>query len=142
MKNKYKIILKKLENIKVPKNNTTPIIILAEKLENGSYQIAETFKNYKRKDFIIENEDKFNNFIEQINQEECTIIIDDILNCIPKPMANKIVLNCTDEELYTIINNEEGKEIGQIIARNLEEITDKKGDILKWWEKELIIMKL
>ena len=131
MKNKYKIILKKLENIKVPKNNTTPIIILAEKLENGNYQIAETFKNYKRKDFIIENEDKFNNFIEQIKQEECTIIIDDILNCISRPMANKIVLNCTDEELYTIINNEEGKEIGQIIARNLEEITDKKGDILK-----------
>ena len=133
MKNKYKIILKKLENIKVPKSNTTPIIILAEKLENGSYQISETFKNYKRKDFIIENEDKFNNFIEQINQEECTIIIDDILNCISKPMANKIILNCTDEELYTIINEEEGqeKEVGQIIARNIEKIIDKKGDILK-----------
>lgn len=131
MKNKYKIILKKLENIKIPKENTEPLIILAEKLKNGSYQIAETFKNYKRKDFIIENEDKFNNFIEQINQEECTIIIDDILNCIPKPMANKIVLNCTDEELNTIINEAEGKEKWQIIARNLEEITDKKGDILK-----------
>ena len=128
----YKLVLKRLENVKIPKSNTTPIIILAEKLENGSYQIAETFENYKRKDFIIENEEKFNDFIEKINQEKCTIIIDDVLSCISKPMVNKIIFNCTNEELYTIINEEEGqeKEVGQILKRNLEEITGKKGNIL------------
>ncbi len=128
----YKLVLKRLENVKIPKSNTTPIIILAEKLENGSYQIAETFENYKRKDFIIENEEKFNDFIEKIDQEKCTIIIDDVLSCISKPMVNKIIFNCTGEELYTIINEEEGqeKEVGQILKRNLEEITGKKGNIL------------
>ncbi len=128
----YKLVLKRLENVKIPKSNTTPIIILAEKLENGSYQIAETFENYKRKDFIIENEEKFNEFIEKIDQEKCTIIIDDVLSCISKPMVNKIIFNCTGEELYTIINEEEGqeKEVGQILKRNLEEITGKKGNIL------------
>ena len=128
----YKLVLKRLENVKIPKSNTTPIIILAEKLENGSYQIAETFENYKRKDFIIESEEKFNDFIEKINQEKCTIIIDDVLSCISKPMVNKIIFNCTNEELYTIINEEEGqeKEVGQILKRNLEEITGKKGNIL------------
>ena len=74
----YKLVLKRLENVKIPKSNTTPIIILAEKLENGSYQIAETFEKYKRKDFIIKNEEKFNEFIEKIDQEKCTIIIDDV----------------------------------------------------------------
>lgn len=128
----YKLVLKRLENVKIPKSNTTPIIILAEKLENGSYQIAETFENYKRKDFIIESEEKFNDFIEKIDQEKCTIIIDDVLSCISKPMVNKIIFNCTNEELYTIINEEEGqeKEVGQILKRNLEEITGKKGNIL------------
>lgn len=128
----YKLVLKRLENVKIPKSNTTPIIILAEKLENGSYQIAETFENYKRKDFIIENEEKFTEFIEKIDQEKCTIIIDDVLSCISKPMVNKIIFNCTGEELYTIINEEEGqeKEVGQILKRNLEEITGKKGNIL------------
>ena len=126
----YKLVLKRLENVKIPKSNTTPIIILAEKLENGSYQIAETFENYKRKDFIIENEEKFNDFIEKIDQEKCTIIIDDVLSCISKPMVNKIIFNCTGEELYTINRRRQEKEVGQILKRNLEEITGKKGNIL------------
>ena len=47
-------------------------------------------------------------------------------------MVNKIIFNCTGEEFYTIINEEEGqeKEVGQILKRNLEEITGKKGNIL------------
>lgn len=133
MKSSYKLILKRLDKIKIPESNKTPIIIIAEKLENGSYQIAETFENYKRKDFIIEDEDKFNNFLEKIDENKCTVIIDDILNCIPKEMASKVLITSTDEELYKILNEEEGqeKEIGQIITRNLEKITEKKGDIFK-----------
>lgn len=133
MKSNYKLILKRMDKIKIPESNKTPIIIIAEKLENGSYQIAETFENYKRKDFIIEGEEKFNNFLEKIDENKCTVIIDDILNCIPKEMASKVLITSTDEELYKILNEEEGqeKEIGQIITRNLEKIAEKKGDIFK-----------
>lgn len=133
MKSSYKIILKRLDKIKIPESNKTPIIIIAEKLENGSYQIAETFENYKRKDFIIEDEEKFNKFLEKIDENKCTVIIDDILNCIPKEMASKVLITSTDEELYKILNEEEGqeKEIGQIITRNLKKIAEKKGDIFK-----------
>lgn len=133
MKNNYKAILKRLENIKFTKGSITPLIIIAEKLENGSYRIIETFGDYKRKEFIIENEEKFNDFMGKIDQEKCTIIIDDILSNITQQLGMKAILNCTDEELYTILNEEEGqeKEIGQILKRNLEELTDKKGSILE-----------
>lgn len=128
----YQSVIKRIKNIKTPKVNTPPIIILAEKLDDGSYQIAETFENYRRKDFIIENEEKFNKFIDSIESENCTIIIDDVLSCISKPMLDKVVLNCTNEELYKIINESEDqeKEIGQVITRNLKEITQLKGKIV------------
>lgn len=45
----YQSVIKRIKNIKTPKVNTPPIIILAEKLDDGSYQIAETFENYRRK---------------------------------------------------------------------------------------------
>lgn len=131
MKNNYKLILKRLKKIKIPENSITPIIILAEKIENGSYQIAEIFKNYRRRDFTLKNEKKFNDFLEKANQYDCTIIIDDVLKCISKPMANKVVLNCSNNELYRILNEEEGqeKEVGQIIKKNLEEIAENKEDV-------------
>ena len=128
----YQGILKRIEILKVPKNNTSPIIIVAEKLGDGSYQVKKTFDNYQTKDIIIKNEGKLKELVGKIDQEKCSIIIDDIVTCVSKPLINKIILNCTSEELYKVINAKEGEDqvIGQILKRNLQEIVNLKGNIL------------
>lgn len=128
----YQRILKRIEILKVPKNNTSPIIIVAEKLGDGNYQVKKTFDNYQTKDILIKNEEKLKELVGKIDQEKCSIIIDDIVTCVSKPLINKVILNCTSEELYKVINAKEGEDqvIGQILKRNLQEIVNLKGNVL------------
>ena len=53
----YKTLLKHVEAVqKEIKIKEKPVFILIEKLTNGSYSVAETSQEHKRKDFIIKNE--------------------------------------------------------------------------------------
>lgn len=128
----YKSVIKKLKAVQSEiKSKEEILIVLAEKLNNGSYRIAETTKEYKRKDFIIENEKKFNNYIENLKNEECTIIIDDELISLTEEVSEKITKQCTKKELKTIINDLEETETDKIILKNIKTITgDDENEII------------
>ena len=128
----YKSVIKKLKAVQSEiKSKEKILIVLAEKLNNGSYRIAETTKEYKRKDFIIENEKKFNNYIENLKNEECTIIIDDELISLTEEVSEKITKQCTKKELKTIINDLEETETDKIILKNIKTITgDDENEII------------
>ena len=128
----YKSVIKKLKAVQSEiKSKEKILIVLAEKLNNGSYRIAETTKEYKRKDFIIENEKKFNNYIENLKNEECTIIIDDELISLTEEISEKITKQCTKKELKTIINDLEETETDKIILKNIKTITgDDENEII------------
>ena len=128
----YKSVIKKLKAVQSEiKSKEKILIVLAEKLNNGSYRIAETTKEYKRKDFIIENEKEFNNYIENLKNEECTIIIDDELISLTEEISEKITKQCTKKELKTIINDLEETETDKIILKNIKTITgDDENEII------------
>ena len=128
----YKSVIKKLKAVQSEiKSKEEILIVLAEKLNNGSYRIAETTKEYKRKDFIIENEKEFNNYIENLKNEECTIIIDDELISLTEEVSEKITKQCTKKELKTIINDLEETETDKIILKNIKTITgDDENEII------------
>ncbi len=128
----YKSVIKKLKAVQSEiKSKEKILIVLAEKLNNGSYRIAETTKEYKRKDFIIENEKEFNNYIENLKNEECTIIIDDELISLTEEVSEKITKQCTKKELKTIINDLEETETDKIILKNIKTITgDDENEII------------
>ena len=128
----YKSVIKKLKAVQSEiKSKEKILIVLAEKLNNGSYRIAETTKEYKRKDFIIENEKEFNNYIENLKNEECTVIIDDELISLTEEVSEKITKQCTKKELKTIINDLEETETDKIILKNIKTITgDDENEII------------
>lgn len=128
----YKSVIKKLKAVQSEiKSKEKILIVLAEKLNNGSYRIAETTKEYKRKDFIIENEKEFNNYIENLKNEECTVIIDDELISLTEEISEKITKQCTKKELKTIINDLEETETDKIILKNIKTITgDDENEII------------
>ena len=113
----YKNILKRLEEIQVEKDKSNDIIIvIAEKQQDGTYWIAETNRAYKRKDFFLKGEDKFNDYIEKLDIENCTILIDDMLESVTVEMSEQVAKCCTTEELKTIVNEFEEieNELGEI----------------------------
>ena len=113
----YKSILKRLEEIQVEKDKTNDIIIvIAEKQQDGTYWIAETNRAYKRKEFTLKGEDKFNDYIEKLDRENCTILIDDMLENQTKEISEQVAKHCTTEELETIV-------------KEFEEIENKLGEI-------------
>ena len=113
----YKSILKRLEEIQVEKDKSNDIIIvIAEKQQDGTYWIAETNRAYKRKDFFLKGEDKFNDYIEKLDRENCTILIDDMLENQTKEISEQVAKHCTTEELETIV-------------KEFEEIENKLGEI-------------
>lgn len=119
----YKAVIKKLNSVQYEINSKDePIIIIAEKLENGSYQIAKTTKNYKRRDFIIENEKKFNEFLENIKSDKCTVIIDDSIDCLSEEMSKQVAKHCTDEELHFLIEDLENNLENEIYMNRYEKI--------------------
>ena len=128
----YKSVIKKLKAVQSEiKSKEKILIVLAEKLNNGSYRIAETTKEYKRKDFIIENEKEFNNYIENLKNEECTVIIDDELISLTEEISEKITKQCTKKELKTIINDLEETETDKIRLKNIKTITgDDENEII------------
>lgn len=113
----YKSILKRLEEIQVEKDKSNDIIIvIAEKQQDGTYWIAETNRAYKRKEFTLKGEDKFNDYIEKLDRENCTILIDDMLENQTKEISEQVAKHCTTEELETIV-------------KEFEEIENKLGEI-------------
>lgn len=112
----YKNILKKLNEIQINKDNDKPILIIAEKLENGAYQIIEDLKNYKRNDFTIENKEKFDEYLKRIDNPDCTVIINDMIDQLSDDMTEEVIKQCTTEELKIIVNEFEEieKELGEI----------------------------
>ena len=137
----YKSILKRLEEIQVEKDKSNDIIIvIAEKQQDGTYWIAETNRAYKRKDFFLKGEDKFNDYIEKLDRENCTILIDDMLENQTKEISEQVAKHCTTEELETIVKefeeienklgeieidkNYDTPEADKIIIKNIKEIAE------------------
>lgn len=132
----YKSILQRLKEIQVEKNKADDVIIvIAEKQQDGTYWIAQTNRDYKRKDFFLKGEDKFNNYIEKLDRENCTIIINDEIASMTDEINSRITKNCTDEELHTLIEIAEkstdteiidNEKIEKIWVRNIKEIAEGK----------------
>ncbi|MEG9318215.1 hypothetical protein [Fusobacterium varium] len=124
----YKALLKHIEEVhKEVKTKEKPVIILIEKLSNGSYSVAETSQDHKRKDFIIKNEKQLNEYMELLNNEDCTIIIDDMIEMISEDMYQRVIKECTNEELHlmieTIENEGDQKVIDKIFKDNTIKMT-------------------
>ena len=137
----YKNILKRLNEIQMEKDKSNDIIIvIAEKQQDGTYWIAQTNRAYKRKEFTLKGEDKFNDYIEKLDIENCTILIDDMLENTTEEIMEQMAKHCTTEELKTIVNefekieNEFGEiesdknydtpEADKIIIKNIKEIAE------------------
>lgn len=114
----YKALLKHIEEVhKEVKTKENPVIILIEKLSNGSYSAAETSQDHKRKDFIIKNEKQLNEYLELLNNEDCTIIIDDMIEIISEDMYQRVIKECTTQELHLIIETLENKGDQKVIDK-------------------------
>ncbi|MDU1909709.1 hypothetical protein [Fusobacterium sp.] len=114
----YKTLLKHVEAVqKEIKIKEKPVLILIEKLSNGSYSVAETSQEHKRKDFIIKNEKQLNKYIELLNKDNCIIIIDDMIEMISEDMYQRVIKECTTEELHLIIETLENKGDQKVIDK-------------------------
>lgn len=117
----YKTLLKHVEavqkEIKIKEIKEKPVLILIEKLSNGSYSVAETSQEHKRKDFIIKNEKQLNKYIELLNKDNCIIIIDDMIEMISEDMYQRVIKECTTEELHLIIETLENKGDQKVIDK-------------------------
>ncbi|WP_270851266.1 hypothetical protein [Fusobacterium varium] len=112
----YKTLLKHVEAVqKEIKIKEKPVFILIEKLTNGSYSVAETSQEHKRKDFIIKNEKQLNEYLGLLNKDNCIIIIDDMIEMISEDMYQGVIKECTTQELHLIIETMENKGEQKII---------------------------
>lgn len=128
----YKTLLKHVEAVqKEIKIKEKPVFILIEKLTNGSYSVAETSQEHKRKDFIIKNEKQLNEYMELLNKDNCIIIIDDMVEIISRDMYQRVIKECTTQELHLIIETMENKGEQKII----DEIF--KDNVIKMIRKEI-----
>ena len=112
----YKTLLKHVEAVqKEIKIKEKPVFILIEKQTNGSYSVAETSQEHKRKDFIIKNEKQLNEYLGLLNKDNCIIIIDDMIEMISEDMYQGVIKECTTQELHLIIETMENKGEQKII---------------------------
>ena len=114
----YKALLKHIEEVhKEVKTKENPVFILIKKLSNGSYSVAETSQEHKRKDFIVKNEKQLNEYMEPLNKDNCIIIIDDMIEMISEDMYQRVIKECTNEELHLIIETIENEGNQKVIDK-------------------------
>lgn len=127
-KTNYNGILRKINQVYTKiKSNDLPIIIIADQLKDGRWKIAQTTKDYKRTDFIIDTSEEFENYLKTISGIDCTVIIDDEFEKFSDDLITKVTKECTNEELKSIIAGENDE---QIIKEKVKKIIgDERNEI-------------